>query len=172
MVDCVKKQLLGFTLEDIPNILRSIEDLRLHLVRLNNRNRLLEARNVPIISVKNSKSTAGRNEGSSSKWYKIDEQGRKFCWMKKTEDLLDKIPSKTVRKRPTHRGKRKKGSFNVVILKKSLTTFSQLVPTATALPKGIIKLWDILFDTFTYMNALDDLMELKGIDPGDWLVYN
>jgi hypothetical protein len=129
--------------EDIPQLFNSIEEIRLSLVRLNHRNRL---RNVDQPKTNINQSTTARDEAIKGNRYWIDVQGRKFNWMKKDALKDTGIQCKKQRCRPTHRGKRHKNHDQLSNIKKSITTFSQLVPKATQVPHKIVKLQGLLVD--------------------------
>lgn len=162
----IQKWLSGFAVNDISNIAKAIDELRLLLVRLSYRNRLKEEKDIPIVYV-NDYSTASGKDDFSSKWYRIDNQGRKFYWQKKTKDLLKEFSSKIKRKRPTHRGKRKKDPDIVATLSRSITTFSQLMPSATIIPQKMFELISLLLEVNHYMEFMEDL--IKEFDPGERL---
>lgn len=155
-------------LNDLPQMTASIEEIRIFCVRLGQQNRLLNLKCQPIVSPSIdrlfNKSTTREvttvNDPNKVKYFRIDERGRRFHFQKKvvndpsTSEKDTKIPCR--RKRPTHRGKRKKDYYDLSILKKSITTFSQLCPTAQQLPKGLMKLPQLLY------GALDEIHTLLG----------
>lgn len=146
----------NFLNEDLPQITASLELLRIFLVRLNSRNRLLNPANqILLLNSLNPTNSADCLNYQPAKeelpnfhdrYYRIDNKGRKFQYVKKinilpNEEKYTIIPCK----KRTHRGKRKRKIQHLThILKKSITTFSQIIPNAQVLPKSLTKLYYIL----------------------------
>ena len=115
-------------------------------MRLNFRNRPKINRPSNVVS-KPTVSTSKREASlfNTKRW--IDSDGRHFIWMpKKCGSSGEFSLRKNPRRRPTHRGRRKRCDNLGILLKKFQSTISQLVPEAKRLPLRIQKLVCVLWD--------------------------
>ena len=158
MSESVGNRLLEFATKDIFKLLEDVEEIRLALVRLTARNRQEMRRNQPKVQEKCILAAKGP-VGPSTIGHRVDRDGRKFIWKKKRVPIEEFPWRKNLKKRPTHRGKRRKKSKELfATLFKAETTLSQLVPVARMLPKRIEDLYVLIKDTAL---CLDGLREKK-----------
>ena len=156
----IRKQLLDFTVNDIPNIIHSIDELRLQLVRLESRNRQQKEGKIPSIRKYYNNSTSRVNDLSSMR-YKIDERGQRYYWVKKTAVITKEFPIKMKIKRPTHRGRRKKDTSIIGNLKRIQTTFNQLIPSASDIPQQFSNLIVLLHDIHQQLQLYEDIVQFN-----------
>ena len=159
MEACVQEVLLEFATEELPQLIKEIEAIRLLLVRLAHRNRPRSQKPIPTVQAHLFPTTRLRLRPPNGG--RIDEAGRKFVWVKK-EVSPEKFARRNSRRRPTHRGKRKKkDSKNSIFLRRAETTFAQLVPEAKALPRRVQKLVSVLYDAIFYNEPQKMIEPLK-----------
>ena len=160
---CLRSKLYEFSIEDIPQLLQAMEEIRLHLVRLERRNRPQNDDEILIASPKKLSITREKTECKQYQRFWINEDGRLFRWIKK-EDLSEEFPCRQGRRRKTHRGKRKRNNSPDNLVKKSISTLSQMVPTASHLPQRIKKLHRLLYDILIYDDEIMNCALNSGVD--------
>ena len=161
MLECVESRLLEFATDDIFKLLEDIEEVRLALVRLTARNRQEMRCNQPKAQEKGMPAARGP-VGPGTIGHRIDRDGRKFVW-RKIRAPTEEFPwRKNLKKRPTHRGKRRRKSTELfATLFKAETTLSQLVPVARMLPKRIENLYVLIKDTALHLDGLREKKQLR-----------
>ena len=142
----VLDDLIQFGVEEIPQLINELEAVRLSLVRLNSRNRpRIQQKSDVVLKPTDPTSKTEVVLVNTPKW--IDSDGRHFIWLPKNRVHPEDFPlRKNSRRRPTHRGRRKKRTTLGVLLRKLQSTASQLVPEAKQLPLRIQKLISVLVD--------------------------
>ena len=167
-----------FLLEEVPKLSASCEELRLLIVRLVKRNRQLNSqikfhfKFSPDLLINHStakEEANGPKEVKKMSYYRVDRQGNPFQYVKKNFNHQEEENNTTIpcrKRRKTHRGKRKKKNNEISTLRRCITTFSQLIPKAQQLPKGILDVKSLLYDSFNNINSI--LSVLQSIPLNQW----
>jgi hypothetical protein len=122
------EEVLNFATEDVPQLIKAMEVLRVSLVRLASRNRHLSKREDILIINQDEIQTARQQVRLKNSEGWIDSDGRRFIYVPKIQNkVTEGILSKKKKKRPTHRGKRKR-SQNMGIVNVKLSDSVSSLP--------------------------------------------